>query len=95
MNVRLVHQVANQPHAEDRGSLPSPIRRRLIKLHDEADEAEARAATLQWMMEGSTSGGDSPYKVRVLLETAARLRMTASSLVAPGSTKEKSPTEAI
>jgi len=88
MNVRLVKQVANQPDTDVTGSLHSPIRRRLIKLQDAADEVELRAQTLQWMRKSFPTGNHGPDQVRALRETAARVRLAAFRLIASASPEE-------
>jgi len=93
MNVRLVNQVANQPHTNESGSVHSPMRRRLIKLQDVADEAELRAETLQWMMNSFPMGDHGPDRVRALRETAARVRLAAFRLIAPSSDEGKRSAE--
>jgi hypothetical protein len=93
MNVRLVHQVANQPRAHENSSVYSPIRRRLIKLQDVADDADLRAETLQWMMDSFSIGDHGPDQVRALRETAARVRV-AFRLFAPSPAEEKRSAEA-
>ena len=94
MDVRQVFQVANQPHTPENGSVQSPIRRRLIRLQDVADEAELRAETLQWMMDSFPVGDHGPDQVQALRETAARLRLVASRLIAPSSPEEERSEEA-
>ena len=63
MNVRLVHQVANQPHTRGNDSISSQMRRRLIELSDLADEADLRAETLQWMTESLPAGDQRAHQV--------------------------------
>jgi hypothetical protein len=94
MNIRQVFQVANRPNAPENNSVHSPIRRRLIKLQDIADEAALRAETLQWMMDSFPKGDHGPDQVRVLRETAATLRWAASHLIASSSPEEERSAEA-
>ena len=93
MNVRLFHQVANQPHAPA-SPVSSPIRRKLIRLQEIADEVDLRAETLQWMMESFPTRGQDTDLVRTLRETAARLRWAAFRLGAPSRPEEERSSEA-
>ena len=88
MNVRLDHQVANQPRTPENASVSSPIRRRLIKLQEAADEVDLRAETLQWMSESFPARGQDHDQVQTLREKAARLRLAAFRLIAPSSPEE-------
>ena len=93
MNVRLVQKVANQPLGNKNGSIPSPIRRTVIKLLDVADEADLRADMLEWMIDSFPIGDDGPDRVRTLRQGAARLRQTASHMLAP-TPEEREPPKA-
>ncbi|MFY9587049.1 MAG: hypothetical protein WAT66_06290 [Actinomycetota bacterium] len=94
MNLRLVHQVANQPHTLENGSISSPTRRRLIKLLDIADDADSRAETLQWMRNGFPASDHGADDVQALHEEAARLRLTVSFLLGSSSAEDDVGAEA-
>lgn len=88
MNVRLVHQVANQPLTPENGAVSSPMRRRMIKLLDVADEADRRAETLQWMRNGLPASHHGADDVQALREEAARLRLTVSLMLGSSSAED-------
>jgi len=73
-------EVANQPLWNADGSTPSI--QRVIRLQDDADEADIRAHMLEWMTDSFPIGGHGDDRTRALRDAAAELRRTASLLLA-------------
>jgi hypothetical protein len=76
-------EVANQPLWNANG--PAPSIRRVIRLQDDADEADIRADILEWMTDSFPIGFHGDDRVRRLRALAAELRRTASLFLATAS----------